>query len=67
MEGEEGSALTLNWTLGLAKDVVGGVHNLSDSERTEMLYAAGPQSRSQSASPLRTQYTWNLRLGLQVE
>ena len=31
MEGaEEGSALTLNWTLGLAKDYVGCVHNLSD-------------------------------------
>jgi hypothetical protein len=42
MEGaEEGSALTLNWTLGLAKDYVGCVHNLSDHERTEMLYAAG--------------------------
>eukprot|EP00747_Dinoflagellata_sp_TGD_P162072 gnl/TRDRNA2_/TRDRNA2_179268_c0_seq1.p1 gnl/TRDRNA2_/TRDRNA2_179268_c0~~gnl/TRDRNA2_/TRDRNA2_179268_c0_seq1.p1 ORF type:complete len:1006 (+),score=189.41 gnl/TRDRNA2_/TRDRNA2_179268_c0_seq1:58-3075(+) len=38
--GGEASALTLHWTLGVNKDVVGGVHNLSDTDRTEMFYAA---------------------------
>mmetsp|Transcript_33344 Transcript_33344/g.76047 ORF Transcript_33344/g.76047 Transcript_33344/m.76047 type:complete len:937 (+) Transcript_33344:90-2900(+) len=33
-------ALSLHWTLGMNKDVVGGVHNLSDAERAEMFYAA---------------------------
>eukprot|EP00746_Dinoflagellata_sp_MGD_P162974 gnl/MRDRNA2_/MRDRNA2_90769_c0_seq1.p1 gnl/MRDRNA2_/MRDRNA2_90769_c0~~gnl/MRDRNA2_/MRDRNA2_90769_c0_seq1.p1 ORF type:complete len:957 (+),score=196.04 gnl/MRDRNA2_/MRDRNA2_90769_c0_seq1:77-2947(+) len=36
----EGNALTLHWTLGLNKDVVGGVHNLSDAEASDMFYAA---------------------------
>jgi len=36
----ETQALTLHWTLGLNKDVVGGVHNLSDADSTDMFYAA---------------------------
>jgi len=36
----DGQALTLHWTLGINKDVVGGVHNLSDAESTDMFYAA---------------------------
>lgn len=36
----EGQALTLHWTLGLNKDVVGGVHNLSDADSSDMFYAA---------------------------
>jgi len=38
--GGESQALTLHWTLGINKDVVGGVHNLSDSESSDMFYAA---------------------------
>merc|ERR1719158_751496 len=38
--GGEGQALTLHWTLGINKDVVGGVHNLSDAESSDMFYAA---------------------------
>merc|ERR1719463_926225 len=40
MSSAEGNALTLHWTLGLNKDVVGGVHNLSDADSTDMFYAA---------------------------
>ena len=36
----EPQALTLHWTLGINKDVVGGVHNLSDAESSDMFYAA---------------------------
>ncbi|CAJ1410478.1 unnamed protein product [Effrenium voratum] len=36
----EPQALTLHWTLGINKDVVAGVHNLSDSESSDMFYAA---------------------------
>eukprot|EP00931_Biecheleriopsis_adriatica_P087095 TRINITY_DN61614_c0_g1_i1.p1 TRINITY_DN61614_c0_g1~~TRINITY_DN61614_c0_g1_i1.p1 ORF type:complete len:974 (-),score=211.56 TRINITY_DN61614_c0_g1_i1:77-2998(-) len=36
----EPQALTLNWTLGINKDVVGGVHNLSDADSSDMFYAA---------------------------
>jgi len=36
----ETQALTLHWTLGINKDVVGGVHNLSDANSTDMFYAA---------------------------
>jgi len=36
----DGQALTLHWTLGINKDVVGGVHNLADAERSDMFYAA---------------------------
>ena len=38
----EGNALTLHWTLGVNKDVVGGVHNLSDASQntSDMFYAA---------------------------
>eukprot|EP00927_Polykrikos_kofoidii_P072932 TRINITY_DN69007_c0_g1_i1.p1 TRINITY_DN69007_c0_g1~~TRINITY_DN69007_c0_g1_i1.p1 ORF type:complete len:979 (-),score=141.93 TRINITY_DN69007_c0_g1_i1:92-3028(-) len=36
----DGQALTLHWTLGINKDVLGGVHNLSDSENPDMFYAA---------------------------
>eukprot|EP00929_Paragymnodinium_shiwhaense_P051431 TRINITY_DN25883_c0_g1_i1.p1 TRINITY_DN25883_c0_g1~~TRINITY_DN25883_c0_g1_i1.p1 ORF type:complete len:959 (-),score=271.03 TRINITY_DN25883_c0_g1_i1:60-2936(-) len=35
----DGQALTLHWTLGINKDVLGGVHNLSDSESSDMFYA----------------------------
>mmetsp|Transcript_42036 Transcript_42036/g.105703 ORF Transcript_42036/g.105703 Transcript_42036/m.105703 type:complete len:986 (+) Transcript_42036:60-3017(+) len=38
--GAEAQALTLHWTLGINKDVVGGVHNLSDAESSDMFYAA---------------------------
>mmetsp|Transcript_60099 Transcript_60099/g.127324 ORF Transcript_60099/g.127324 Transcript_60099/m.127324 type:complete len:972 (-) Transcript_60099:21-2936(-) len=36
----EGQALTLHWTLGINKDVVGGVHNLSEGDSTDMFYTA---------------------------
>lgn len=36
----EPQALTLHWTLGINKDVVAGVHNLSDAETSDMFYAA---------------------------
>ncbi|CAE7940774.1 CFAP251, partial [Symbiodinium sp. KB8] len=36
----EPQALSLHWTLGINKDVVGGVHNLSDAESSDMFYAA---------------------------
>jgi len=38
--GGDPQALTLHWTLGINKDVLGGVHNLSDSESSDMFYAA---------------------------
>jgi len=40
MSSSDGQALTLHWTLGINKDVVGGVHNLSEGDRTDMFYAA---------------------------
>lgn len=38
--GGDGQALTLHWTLGINKDVLGGVHNLSDADSSDMFYAA---------------------------
>lgn len=40
MSSSEGQALTLHWTLGINKDVVGGVHNLSNADSNNMFYAA---------------------------
>jgi len=36
----DSQALTLHWTLGINKDVVGSVHNLSDANSSDMFYAA---------------------------
>lgn len=40
MSSSDEQALTLHWTLGINKDVVGGVHCLSDADTSDMFYAA---------------------------